>query len=44
VRFVTGARPSSSGRILRLTGLDSVFDVYPSLSAVPVRLPPLSGL
>lgn len=44
LRLVTGVRPSASARILRITGLDSVLDVYPSLQATVVCLPPLADL
>jgi anti-anti-sigma factor len=44
LRLVAGVRPSASARILRITGLDSVLDVYPSLKATVVCLPPLADL
>lgn len=41
LRIVTGTRPSLSRRILHMSGLESVFDVYPSLPAAREPMPPL---
>ena len=44
LRIVTGPRPSTARRILRVTGLDSVFDAYRTLPDTHVSLPPLGEL
>ncbi|HJP76284.1 MAG TPA: STAS domain-containing protein [Pseudonocardiaceae bacterium] len=44
LRIVTGSRPSMSGLVLRLTGLESVLDVYPSLLAAQEPMPPIGEL
>lgn len=41
LRIVAGSCTSMSGRVLRLTGLESVLDVYPSLPAAQEPMPPI---